>query len=202
MKNTKSNTKIKICGLRREEDIAIVNKFKPDFVGFVFAESKRRINFNQAIQLKKNLKCDILVVGVFVDADIQDITYLIENKVIDLVQLHGNEDEEYINNLKEFDESIKIIKAVLVKNEDDIKKWEESNADYILLDSGKGTGKTFDWDLIGNIKKPFFIAGGIDSKNIDEAVKFNPFGVDLSSGAEENGFKSQKKIANIMKRFR
>jgi len=199
MKNKPSKTKIKICGIRREEDIAIVNKYKPDFIGFVFAESKRRINFNQAIQLKKHLDNDILVVGVFVDSDIQDIIYLVENKVIDIIQLHGKEDEEFINNLKEFNESIKIIKAVLVKNKDDIKKWEESRADTLLLDSGKGSGNTFNWDLIGNIKKPFFIAGGIDSENIDEALKFNPFGIDLSSGAEENGFKSSKKIAKIMK---
>lgn len=195
----KNNTpKIKICGLRREEDIAIVNKYKPDFVGFIFAESKRRIDFNQAISFKKNLNKDILVVGVFVDADIQDIIYLIENNVIDILQLHGNEDEEYIANLKEFDENIKIIKAILVKTKHDIRKWEDSQADYILLDSGKGTGKTFNWDLIGNIKKPFFMAGGIDSGNINEALKFNPFGIDLSSGAEENGFKNSKKIAKIM----
>jgi phosphoribosylanthranilate isomerase len=196
MKN--DTPKIKICGLRRKEDIAIANKYKPDFIGFVFAESKRRIDFNQAISFRKNLNKDILVVGVFVDADIQDIIYLIENNVVDMLQLHGNEDEEYIANLKEFDENIKIIKAILVKNKDDIKKWEDSQADYILLDSGKGTGKIFNWDLIGNIKKPFFMAGGIDSGNINEAIKFNPFGIDLSSGAEENGFKSSKKIAKIM----
>ncbi len=199
MKNNKPNTKIKICGLRREEDIAIVNEYKPDFIGFVFAESKRKIDFDQAISFKKNLNKDILVVGVFVDVNIQDIIYLIENKVIDIVQLHGNENENYIANLKEFDENIKIIKAILVKNKDDIKKWEDSQADYILLDNGKGTGKTFNWDLIGDIKKPFFMAGGINSENIDEALKFNPFGIDLSSGAEENGFKSSKKIAKIMK---
>ncbi|MDR2967018.1 MAG: phosphoribosylanthranilate isomerase [Methanobacteriaceae archaeon] len=198
MKNNKSKIKIKICGLRREEDVAIVNKYKPDLIGFVFAESKRRINFNQAIKLKKNLNKDILVVGVFVDAKIQDITCLIEKKIIDIVQVHGNEDEEYIANLKEFDESIKIIKAILVKSKDDIKRWENSQVDYILLDSGKGSGKTFNWDLIGNIKKPFFIAGGINSENVDEVAKFNPFGIDLSSGAEENGFKSSKKIAKIM----
>ncbi|MCL2116088.1 MAG: phosphoribosylanthranilate isomerase [Methanobrevibacter sp.] len=202
MKKNTSDIKIKICGLRRKEDIAIVNRYKPDFIGFVFAESKRRIDFNQAIELKKNLNDDILVVGVFVDAKIQDIHYLIENKVIDILQLHGSEDEGYIANLKEFDENIKIIKAILVKNKDDIKRWENSLADYILLDSGKGSGKTFNWELIGDIKKPFFIAGGINSENIDEVVKFNPFGIDLSSGAEENGFKSSKKIAKIMEQMR
>jgi tryptophan synthase beta chain len=205
----KKNLKIKICGLRRVEDIEIVNKYKPDYVGFVFAESKRQINFKQAKILRNKLDKDILAVGVFVDSNIEDIASLIEDNVIDIVQLHGDEDEDFISELKKVSDDIKIIKAIEIKNNEinqdtnvneiNVKKWENSSADYLLLDNGKGTGETFNWKLIGKIKKPFFLAGGINSENIEEAYKFKPFAVDLSSSIEENGFKSSKKIAEIMK---
>lgn len=207
--------KIKICGLKRIEDIEIVNKYNPDYIGFVFAESKRLIDFEQAAKLKKKLNEDILAVGVFVDHDIEDIIYLIDNGIIDMVQLHGNEDKEFIDSLKSFNSNTKVIKSIEIKNNennennkiknddkdnflDKISYWDESAADYLLLDSGKGTGKVFDWRVIEDIKKPFFLAGGISNENIKEVQKINPFAVDLSSGAEENGVKSSKKIAKIM----
>lgn len=200
-----NQTKIKICGLKRIEDIEIVNKFNPDYVGFVFAESKRKIDFEQAKILKNRLNKNILAVGVFLDHDIEDIFYLLNNNIIDMVQLHGNENKEFIKKLKDFDKKIEIIKSIEIKDNEDkkdienrIKYWENSLVDYLLLDSGKGSGKTFDWQLIEDIKKPFFLAGGINSENIKEAHKINPLVIDLSSGTEENGVKSSKKIAKIM----
>lgn len=211
--------KLKICGLRRYEDIEIANKYKPDYVGFVFAESKRQISFEKAKSLKKGLKEDILVVGVFVDSTVEYISKIIKDDIIDIVQLHGNEDEEFILKLKKANNDIEVIKAIEIKNrlkEDietntgknieenieryigkDIIKWEDSSVDYILLDGGKGSGKTFNWKLIENIKKPFFLAGGINSENIKEASKFGSFALDISSGSETNGFKDSKKIAKI-----
>lgn len=194
------------------EDIEIVNRYNPDYIGFVFAESKRQIDFEQAAKLKKKLNNDILAVGVFVDSDIEDILYLIENDIIDMVQLHGNENKEFIDRIKSSDNNIEIIKSIEIKNNENIENnrnnednftdeldyWEKSAVDYLLLDSGKGTGETFDWQMIEDVKKPFFLAGGIDSENIKEAYKINPFTIDLSSGAEENGVKSSKKIAKIM----
>ncbi|MDR3223378.1 MAG: phosphoribosylanthranilate isomerase [Methanobrevibacter sp.] len=205
----KDKIKIKICGLRRLEDIEIVNKYKPDYVGFVFTESKRQVDFKQAKILKNKLDEDILVVGVFLNSDIDDIIRLIECNVIDMVQLHGDEDEEFVAKLKKLNNDIKIIKAIEIKdndikqnsiydNEINIKKWEDSAVDYLLLDSGKGSGETFNWELIGDIKKPFFLAGGINSENIKKADKLHPFAIDLSSSVEENGFKSPKKIFEIM----
>ncbi|MDR3292453.1 MAG: phosphoribosylanthranilate isomerase [Methanobrevibacter sp.] len=206
----KDKIKIKICGLRRLEDIEIVNKYKPDYVGFVFTESKRQVDFKQAKILKNKLDEDILTVGVFLNSDIDDVIKLIEYNVIDMVQLHGDEDEEFVAKLKKFNNDIKIIKAIEIKdndikqniiydNEINIKKWEDSAADYLLLDNGKGSGETFNWELIGDIKKPFFLAGGVNSKNIKKAGELHPFAVDLSSSLEENGFKSSKKISEIMK---
>ncbi|KZX14812.1 N-(5'-phosphoribosyl)anthranilate isomerase [Methanobrevibacter cuticularis] len=190
--------KIKICGLKRKKDIEIVNKYKPDYIGFVFAESPRQIDFTKAAELKSLLNKDILAVGVFVDADIQDIVNLTQSNTIDMIQLHGDEDEEYIKKLKEFEKNITIIKAIEVKNIEDSEKWNDSMIDYLLLDNGKGTGKSFNWNLIGNIKKPFFIAGGINVDNMEDIIKFKPFAIDISSGAEKNGVKDSEKIDLIM----
>ena len=211
---SEENIKIKICGLKRIDDAKILNKYVPDYAGFVFAESKRKISFDEAKAIKNILDESITTVGVFVDPDIEDILYLIKNDIIDIVQLHGNEDEDFINKLKEFNSNINIIKSIEMNNEDSenkyddgfnikntIKKWENSNVDYLLLDSGKGSGKIFNWKLIGDIKKikkPVFIAGGINNENIKEASKIKPFAFDLSSGVEENGFKSSKKINEII----
>jgi tryptophan synthase beta subunit len=202
----KNKVKIKICGLRKIEDIEIVNKYKPDYVGFVFADSKRKINFKQAKLLKNNLDKDIIPVGVFVNSDIEYITKFLKEGIIEMVQLHGDEDEGFIDKLKEFDHKVKIIKAIEIKDKlvenalIAFKKWEKSSVDYLLLDSGKGTGKTFDWKIIQkeNTKKPFFLAGGINSENIKEASNFKPFAIDISSAAEKDGFKNSKKIATII----
>ena len=193
--------KIKICGIRRLEDIEIVNRYGPDYIGFVFAQSKRKVSHGLAKKLKDNLSSDIISVGVFVDAEPEEILSLFEDEVIDVAQLHGLESEEYIMQLKEkTDNGLKIIKAIEISEDTDLSVYDLSAADYLLLDSGKGSGKTFDWRLIKkDLKKEFFLAGGLDSSNISLAIsEFNPYAVDLSSSLETNGFKDENKIKEIM----
>ena len=193
--------KIKICGLKRLEDIEIVNKYKPDYIGFVFAESKRKVSHELASKLKKNLNSNITSVGVFVDSSQDEILSLFNDGTIEIAQLHGSESEEFISGLKgKTGGDLKIIKAIEMSNDLDLEEYEKSDADFLLLDSGKGSGKTFDWRLIRkNLKKEFFLAGGLNSSNICEAIKeFNPYAVDLSSSLETDGFKDENKIKEIM----
>ena len=193
--------KIKICGLKRLEDIEFANRYKPDYVGFVFAESKRKVDHNLAKQMKAKLCEDIQSVGVFVDADISEILKLCSDGTIDIAQLHGMENKEYIKTLKEkTDYKLKIIKAIEVSENTDFSEYDDSLADYLLLDSGKGSGKTFDWRLIRkNLKKEFFLAGGLNSENITQAIgEVRPYAIDLSSGVETDGFKDEYKIKKVM----
>ena len=193
--------KIKICGLKRLEDIEIVNKYKPDYIGFVFAESKRKVSHELASKLKKNLNSNITSVGVFVDSSQDEILSLFNDGTIEIAQLHGSESEEFISGLKEkTGGDLKIIKAIEMSNDINLDEYEKSEADFLLLDSGKGSGKTFDWRLIRkNLKKEFFLAGGLNSSNICEAIReFNPYAVDLSSSLETDGFKDENKIKEIM----
>lgn len=183
------------------EDIRIVNKYKPDYIGFVFADSKRKVSHELASEMKKNLDSDIISVGIFVDADGDEIIELFDNGVIDVAQLHGSESEDYIRNLKErTNNEMKIINAIEMSGEKDLLEYENSIADYLLLDSGKGSGKTFDWRLIRqDLDKDFFLAGGIDISNVTEAIEsFNPYAIDLSSSLETDGFKDENKIKKIM----
>ena len=193
--------KIKICGLKRLEDIEIVNRYKPDYIGFVFADSKRKVSHDLAGKLKENLNSDIVSVGVFVDAPQDEILELFNQKIIEIAQLHGAESEEYIRNLKEkTNHELKIIKAIEITQDTDLLNYDDSKADYLLLDSGKGSGKTFDWRLIRkDLKKEFFLAGGLNSSNVIEAInEFNPYAIDLSSSLETDGFKDENKIKEIM----
>ena len=193
--------KIKICGLRRLEDIEIVNKYKPDYIGFVFADSKRKVTYDLADKMKKKLDSSIESVGVFVDADIEEILKLYDDGIIDIVQLHGSESEEYIKNLKQKSNyQLKIINAIEMSGEKDLLEYDDSLADYLLLDSGKGSGKTFDWRLIRkDLKKEFFLAGGLNANNITLVVEeFNPYAIDLSSSLETDGYKDEMKIKEVM----
>lgn len=150
--------KIKICGIKRLEDIEIVNKYNPDYIGFVFADSKRKISHDLAKRLKDNLNSNILSVGVFVNSSKDEILGLFNEGIIEIAQLHGNESEEYIIDIKErTNYELKIINAIEMSQDIDLLKYDKSLADYLLLDSGKGSGKTFDWQLIRNdLKKNFF----------------------------------------------
>lgn len=197
--------KIKICGLRRLEDIEIANRYKPDYVGFVFADSKRKVSHDLAGNLKDNLDEDIISVGVFVDAPQDEILELFDKGIIEVAQLHGSEGEEYISELKErTDQKLKIINAVEMSKDVNLDSYVTTQADFLLLDSGKGSGKTFDWRLIGkNLNKEFFLAGGLDISNICQAIEeFNPYAVDLSSSLETDGYKDENKVREIMEVIR
>ena len=193
--------KIKICGIKRLEDIEIVNRYKPDYIGFVFADSKRKVSHDLAKELRNNLDSDIIPVGVFVDSPQDEILKLFGEGIIEIAQLHGSESEQFILDLKKkTDGELKIINAIEMTQEIDLLEYNDSNSDYLLLDSGKGSGKTFDWSLIRkDIKKEFFLAGGLNSENVTQAIdEFNPYAIDLSSSLETDGFKDENKIKEIM----
>ncbi len=194
--------KIKICGLMRRQDIEAVNMALPDYIGFVFAKSKRQIDEAKAKALRVSLNPSIKVVGVFVNEDIRRIIKFCKSNIIDIIQLHGDENEGYIKSLRNC-VSNKIIKAIRVKDPEDIEKGMEFSCDYLLFDTyhtGKygGTGQSFDWSIIPNIKKPYFLAGGINSDNIRRAIQHNPYCIDVSSGVETNGYKDPEKIVKIV----
>ena len=195
--------KIKICGLFRERDIDFVNEAMPDYIGFVFAKSHRQITKEQASIFKKRLNDNIISVGVFVDNKIEEIQKLYNDKIISVAQLHGNEDSDYILNLRK-NNNLKIIKAINLNTFKNIEQLENINADFLLFDSGNGgTGKTFNWNTIPKIKKSFFLAGGLDINNIAQAIQtVNPYAVDLSTGVETNGVKDKQKILNIVRRVK
>ena len=204
--------KLKICGMRRPEDIEMANRYEPDYIGFVFAESPRKVSYEQAKELSALLNEDIVPVGVFVNEHMNIIVDLFKDGIIEIAQLHGDEDEKYIRNLKdksieETGKQIPVINAIEIKEgadyDDELLKWRDSVSDYFILDSGKGSGKTFDWSLIDKESEFFmnsiFLAGGLNSENLALAIEeFNPFAVDLSSSVETDGFKDEEKIEEII----
>jgi len=193
-------TLVKFCGIRRNEDIEAVNDLKPDYIGFVFyKKSKRYVTPKIAEKLKNMLAPGILSVGVFVDEEEENVAGLLNKGIIDIAQLHGNEDEKYIEKLRNMTTK-KIIRAFKIRSEADLKAARNSTADYILLDSGAGTGNVFDWKLIKDIGRPFFLAGGLEPENVKEAIeKINPFALDVSSGIETEGFKDRGKMERFLR---
>lgn len=189
-------TKIKLCGLSRPCDIEAANELKPDYIGFVFApKSKRYVTPEKAMELKSLLAPDIQTVGVFVNEKPENIAKLLQDGIIDIAQLHGAEDEDYITRLRQLTDK-PIIKACRIETTYDIENAEQSTADYILLDSGAGTGMVFDWQLIQNIKRPYFLAGGLSPDNAADAINtLHTYAVDVSSGIETNGLKDKTKMA-------
>lgn len=197
-------TKIKFCGLRKPEDIETANALQVDYVGFVFyPQSSRYILPETAEKLRKKLKPDILAVGVFVNEEIPVVAELLNRGIIDIAQLHGTEDESYIRKVQEMTGKT-VVKAFRMESEEDQKAAEGCSADYILLDSGNGgTGKTFDWNLIENIRRPFFLAGGLNPENIRQAVEtMHPYAVDVSSGIETKGQKDREKMKQFVTEIR
>lgn len=199
---------VKICGLKRICDIEYANKYKPDFIGFVFSESRRRVTPLQAQQLKSCLTKNIKAAGIFVNEPIELVENLCNEDVIDIIQLHGDEDETYIGALKK-KTGKPVIKALRVRSEEQILNAEKLNCDYLLLDAYSkdgygGLGEVFNWGLIPKeLKKPFFLAGGLNSQNISKAINtVHPYCVDLSSGAETDGFKDEEKIKEIINNVR
>jgi phosphoribosylanthranilate isomerase len=208
--------KIKICGLFREQDIDYVNEAKPDYAGFVFAESKRQVSPAFTAGLRRLLLDEIVPVGVFVNATVADIVALYNENIIAIAQLHGTEDDEYITRLKEASASegnkpIAVIKTIsplpvpcsLFPSPHS--PLPSLIADYYLLDSGAGSGKAFNWELLNSANmnalkavKPWFLAGGVGLDNIEQALSFNPFALDISSGAETDGIKDRGKIVQLV----
>ena len=188
-------TKVKLCGLSRPADIEAANGCRPDFIGFVFAEkSKRYVTEDKARKLKGMLATGIQAVGVFVDAAPEKGAYLLTEGIIDIAQLHGSEDEEYIRRLRELTDK-PIIKAFRVGSEEDLEKVRATEADMVLLDSGAGSGEVFDWSLAREVGRPYFLAGGLGIGNVREAAEtLKPYAVDISSGIETDGVKDPEKM--------
>ena len=189
-------TKIKFCGLTRASDIDTANELGPEYIGFVFApKSKRYVTPERAAELKRRLAAGIKAVGVFVNDTPCHVADLLETGVIDIAQLHGSEDEEYIGHLRQLTGK-PIIRAFRIKTAEDIAEAEKCTADHVLLDSGAGTGEVFDWKLIKHMKRPYFLAGGLSPDNVENAVEqLTPYAVDVSSGIETDGVKDKVKMA-------
>ncbi|WP_455500642.1 phosphoribosylanthranilate isomerase [Gemmiger sp.] len=190
-------TKIKFCGMMRAEDIAAANALHPDYIGFVFAPGSRRtVTPEQAAVLKAQLAPEIRAVGVFMNAPPAQIAALLAAGTIDIVQLHGQEDEAYLQDLRVLTDK-PVIKAFRVDTAVDLERAAAFPADGLLLDSGAGgTGTAFDWTLLRDFKRPYFLAGGLCAENVGKAIqKYHPYAVDVSSGIETDGKKDAKKMA-------
>lgn len=196
--------RIKICGLTRREDILAVNQWQPDYIGFVFAPGKRKVTHSKAASLKELLSPKIPAVGVFVNAPIEEIVLLAKEGIIDFIQLHGDEDEAYIQRLKErLGNTSSIIKAVRVQTKQDIKNAWKLPGDFLLFDTYTkdlygGSGKTFDWSFLPQNGRPWFLAGGISASNVRKAMKTHAFCLDVSSFVETQGKKDPEKIKEII----
>ncbi len=208
-------TKVKICGLRTHDDVTIVNEFMPDYIGYVFAKSKRQITLQQALSLSKNISDNIKKVGVFANQPLDFTANVLLSGAIDFIQLHGDEDTEYENQL--FDYLAKngieqpqdcCIKVYRIRSKDDILATKNTTCSTLLLDAFSanargGTGEKFDWSLIENIKKPFFLAGGINAENVAKAIKTaHPFAIDASSSLETDGKKDRLKVKKFISAIR
>lgn len=211
--------KIKLCGMMKPCDIEYANRIKPDFVGFIFANTRRKISAAQAKQFREALDAEIPAVGVFVNEDIPVITSLVQNGCIDMIQLHGEEDADYIRRLREVCD-VPVIKAVKVQTVEQIRQAAALPVDYLLLDTYRkgvlgGTGEAFDWELLREAKaaagdtaegelfgKPYFLAGGLHAGNLREAAALGSYGLDISSGIETDGSKDFTKMVEVMELLR
>ncbi len=204
------DTKIKICGLTRPQDVEAVNAARPDYIGFVFAESRRRLTPQQALSLKRQLDPEIQSVGVFVNASLETVLDITSQGILDIVQLHGDEPPASVERVRR-KTGCPVVKAFRIRGEESLAALKAyDQADYLLLDAYNknvygGTGRAFNWELLdeNRSKKPFFLAGGLKIENIETAIRtVRPYGVDISSGVETNGCKDPGKIEEIIKRIR
>ena len=207
--------KIKLCGMMKPCDIEYANRVKPDLVGFIFANTRRKISAAQAKEFRKALDAEIPAVGVFVNEDIFVITSLVQDGCIDMIQLHGEEDADYIRRLREICD-VPVIKAVKVQTVEQIRQAAALPVDYLLLDTYRkgvlgGTGEAFDWELLREAKaaagdtaegelfgKPYFLAGGLHAGNLREAAALGSYGLDVSSGIETDGSKDFDKMVEVV----
>nr|WP_294463686.1 phosphoribosylanthranilate isomerase [uncultured Sellimonas sp.] len=198
-------TRIKICGLRRKEDIDGVNEASPDYCGFILnvPASRRSIDPEQLGMLMEDLDPAVVPTGVFVNEETETILRIVRERHIRMVQLHGQESEEMIREIQQ-KAGIPVIKAFSVKEKKDVEQALGSPADYLLFDCGSGgTGKTFDWSCLEDVERPYFLAGGIGTHNMEEALtRFHPFAIDLSSSVETDGVKDRKKVAEAVQMLR
>lgn len=191
--------RIKLCGLFRDEDIGFANRARPDYVGWVFAPSRRQVSTEWALRARERLDSGIVAVGVFADAPVERVIGLLRTRAIDMAQLHGSETEDYIARLQG-ETGAPVIRAIRVTGPDSISQHLQTRAEYLLLDAGAGQGRTFEWQWIGKPGRPFFLAGGIDLSNLDRARAHAPFAVDVSSGAETGGVKDGDKMMELTRR--
>lgn len=192
-------TKVKFCGLSRICDIEGANALMPEYIGFVFApQSRRCILPEKALMLKSQLSTGIKAVGVFVNQHPEFAAELLNSDIIDIAQLHGNEEDNYIKQLRKLTHK-PIIQAFRITGSKEVIKAQNSIADFILLDAGAGTGTSFDWKLIQNIIRPYFLAGGLNAQNARTALStLRPYALDVSSGIETNGLKDTRKMAEFI----
>lgn len=190
-------TKIKICGLYRKEDIRYVNEAEPEWCGFIihFPKSHRNVTVEQVRHLRAELSSAICPVGVFVDRPVDEVAALLRDDIVSVAQLHGHEDDAYMEALRIRAPGCEIWKAFKVRTQDDLAAANHSAADLVLLDNGYGTGQSFDWSLAGGVMRPFLLAGGLTLDNIPQAVAtLHPYGLDISSGVETDRRKDREKI--------
>ena len=207
--------KVKMCGISKVETIPAVVDAKPDYMGLVFASSKRQVTVEQAKTLAEELHKqyaarynsgadqsdtdEIKTVGVFVNETLDNLVTIAEKVHLDAVQLHGDEDETFIQSLKECT-NVEVWKAVQIRSAADAEKWIDSSADMLLFDAYHkdergGTGEVFDWSALDEFERPFMLAGGIDSTNVARAIRtVRPYGIDISSGIETEGVKDNEKM--------
>lgn len=193
-------TKIKICGLSRERDIDYVNQYLPDYAGFVLnvPRSRRNLSPEKAEGLVRLLNPGIQAVGVVVDQPLDRAIELLNRGFLDALQLHGSEDEAYIQALKAAT-GRPVWKAFQIKGPQDLEAARVCGADQIVLDSGQGSGECFDWNLLQAFDRPYFLAGGLGPQNVVKAVKqLHPYGIDLSSGIETDGVKDKGKLSSVI----
>lgn len=198
-------TKIKICGLKRIEDVISVNVEEPDYCGFIFnvSGSRRSIGAEQLNILVDMLNPEIVPIGVFVNEKTDVILRIVRESGIRMVQLHGQENGEIIHTIQS-KAQVPVIKAVSVRSKEDVRSAVLSPADYLLFDCGEGgTGQTFDWNLLEDIPRPYFMAGGIGTHNMEEVLRrFSPFALDVNSSVETDRQKDGKKILAAVRMLR
>ncbi len=197
-------TKIKLCGLSRPCDIETANRLLPEYIGFVFApKSKRYVPPETAAALKGLLHPSIQAVGVFVREEPEQVARLLRDGIIDIAQLHGGEDAAYVRVLRRLTDR-PILQAFRVDSAADVAAAQKSEADMILLDADAGgTGTAFDWTLLRDIRRPYFLAGGLHPGNVREAMeRLSPYAVDVSSGIETDGRKDADKMEAFMRAAR
>ena len=216
-------TKVKICGLKTQADVEKANRYLPEYIGFVFADTKRFVTDEQALSMRQALDKRIQAVGVFVDEPIEHVVELCDRGVINVVQLHGEESEDYIRELRKKTDTT-VIKAVKVQRAEQISKQMSHEADYMLFDTYKkgapgGTGERFSLKILeeslramrarGQTIKPYFLAGGLDCQNVTEVLRqmecdafAGCIAVDVSTGVETDGVKDEEKIRQFIENVR